>query len=103
LAIFTRQLSVMIGAGLPIVACLDLLGSEEPDRRFAGAIEAARVDVEGGLSLADALARRPAAFNVLYTNMVAAGEAGGVLDTMLERLSTFIETQARLAGQIRAA
>ncbi len=103
LAVFTRQLAVMTAAGLPIVASLDLLAREEPDRRLAGAIDAVKVDVEGGASLAGAMARRPFAFDSLYTNMVAAGEAGGVLDVMLERLSILIEKQTKLAGHIRSA
>src|SRR4051812_29828993 len=77
LAIFTRQLSVMIDAGLPLVQCLELLQKEEPNPSMVGAIEAVRTDIESGASLADALAKRGEAFNALYTNMVAAGEAGG--------------------------
>jgi type IV pilus assembly protein PilC len=103
LAIFTRQLAVMIGAGLPIVTCLDLLARDEPDRRLADAIASARVEVEGGSSLAEALSRQPVAFDDLYTNMVAAGEAGGVLEVMLERLAALIEKQARLTSHVRSA
>jgi type IV pilus assembly protein PilC len=103
LAIFTRQFSVMIDAGLPLVQCLELLAKEEPDKRLAGAIEKVKGDVEGGASLAEAMSKRPFAFDALYTNMVAAGEAGGILDTILQRLSTFIEKQAKLAAQVRSA
>ncbi len=103
LAIFTRQFSVMIDAGLPLVQCLELLSKEEPDKRLAGAIEKVKVDVESGAALADAMQRRPYAFDALYTNMVAAGEAGGILDTILKRLSVFIEKQAKLAGQVKSA
>jgi type IV pilus assembly protein PilC len=103
LAIFTRQFSVMIDAGLPLVQCLELLSKEEPDKRLAGAIEKVKVDVESGAALAEAMQRRPYAFDALYTNMVAAGEAGGILDTILKRLSVFIEKQAKLAGQVRSA
>lgn len=103
LAIFTRQFSVMIDAGLPLVQCLELLSKEEPDKRLAGAIEKVKGDVESGSSLAEAMSRRPFAFDALYTNMVAAGEAGGILDTILKRLSTFIEKQAKLAAQVKSA
>jgi type IV pilus assembly protein PilC len=103
LAIFTRQLSVMIDAGLPLVQCLELLQKEEPDPRMAAAIEAVRADIESGASLADALAKREEAFDRLYTNMVAAGEAGGILDVILQRLSTFIEKEVKLKAQVRSA
>jgi type IV pilus assembly protein PilC len=103
LAIFTRQFSVMIDAGLPLVQCLDLLGREEPDKRLSTAISQVKGDVEAGASLADAMQRRPFAFDTLYTNMVAAGEAGGILDVILKRLATFIEKQAKLVAQVRSA
>jgi len=103
LAIFTRQFSVMIDAGLPLVQCLELLAKEEPDKRLAAAIDAVRGDVEAGSALADAMQKRPHAFDSLFTNMVAAGEAGGILDTILQRLSTFIEKQAKLVSQVRSA
>ena len=93
----------MIDAGLPLVQCLELLAKEEPDKRLAGAIDKVKTDVEGGSSLAEAMSRRPHAFDGLYTNMVAAGEAGGILDTILQRLSTFIEKQAKLAAQVKSA
>ena len=103
LAIFTRQFSVMVDAGLPLVQCLELLAKEEPDKRLATAIDQVRQDVEGGASLADAMAKRPYAFDSLFTNMVAAGEAGGILDIILKRLSAFIEKQAKLISQVRSA
>ena len=103
LAIFTRQFSVMIDAGLPLVQCLELLGKEEPDKRLAMAIEETRRDVEGGTSLNEAMAKRPYAFDPLFTNMIAAGEAGGILDTILQRLAHFIEKQAKLQSQVRSA
>ncbi len=103
LAIFTRQFSVMVDAGLPLVQCLELLSKEEPDKRLAAAIDFVRQDVEAGSTLADAMAKRPYAFDQLFTNMIAAGEAGGILDTILQRLSTFIEKQAKLVGQVRSA
>jgi len=103
LAIFTRQFSVMIDAGLPLVQCLELLAKEEPDKRLAAAIEQTRVDVEAGSTLADAMQKRPYAFDALFTNMIAAGEAGGILDLILQRLSNFIEKQAKLVSQVRSA
>lgn len=103
LAIFTRQLSVMIDAGLPIVQCLELLAKEEPDARLRRTIDLVRADLESGLSFAEALERRGEAFDPLYTNMVAAGEAGGILDVILARLSTYIEKQVKLRGQVRSA
>jgi len=102
-AIFTRQLSVMVDAGLPIVQCLELLAKEEPDLRLAQAVNLVRADIEAGLSLAEALERRGEAFDPLYTHMVAAGEAGGILDVILKRLSTYIEKQVKLRAQVKAA
>jgi len=103
LAIFTRQFSLMIGAGLPLVQCLELLGKEEPEARFGQTLANLRADVEAGASLADAMRKQPHAFNELYVSMIAAGEAGGVLDTILTRLSGFLEKQARLKARVRAA
>jgi type IV pilus assembly protein PilC len=103
LAIFTRQFSVMIDAGLPLVQCLELLGKEEPDARLAQAIDQVRVDVESGLSLSDAMAKRAFAFDPLFTHMIAAGEAGGILDVILRRLADHIEKQAKLKAQVRSA
>src|SRR5206468_12494552 len=90
LAVFTRQFSVMIDAGLPLVQCLDILGSQEEDKNFAAVILATRTDVESGASLADAMRKHPKTFDPLFTNMIAAGEAGGILDTILKRLATYI-------------
>ena len=103
LAIFTRQFSVMVDAGLPLVQCLELLAKEEPDKRLAAAIDAVRQDVEAGSTLADAMQKRPYAFDGLFTNMIAAGEAGGILDVILQRLSVFIEKQAKLVSQVKSA
>ena len=103
LAVFTRQFAVMIDAGLPLVQCLDALGRQEADGRFAATIRAVRSAVEDGSTLADALRAHPRSFDRLYTSMVAAGEAGGVLDTILERLAVHIEKQAALGGQVRSA
>src|SRR6187549_3498440 len=85
LAIFTRQFSVMIDAGLPLVQCLDILGRQEAHKGFSQVILATRSEVEGGQSLADAMKKHPKVFDALFSNMIAAGEAGGILDTILKR------------------
>src|SRR5213594_2270861 len=103
LAVFTRQFSVMIDAGLPLVQCLDILGTQEEDKSFSAVILATRTDVESGASLADAMRRHPKTFDPLFTNMIAAGEAGGILDTILKRLATYIEKAVKLAGQVKSA
>jgi len=103
LAVFTRQFSVMIDAGLPLVQCLDILGSQEEDKAFSSVILATRTDVESGQSLADAMKKHPKTFDPLFTNMIAAGEAGGILDTILTRLATYIEKAVKLKGQVKSA
>ena len=103
LAVFTRQFSVMIDAGLPLVQCLEILGTQEEDKNFAAVILQTRADVEGGASLADAMRKHPKTFDALFTNMIAAGEAGGILDTILKRLATYIEKAVKLAGQVKSA
>jgi type IV pilus assembly protein PilC len=103
LAVFTRQFSVMIDAGLPLVQCLDILGRQEPHKGFSQTILRTRSDIEGGQSLADAMRKSPKAFDDLYTNMVAAGEAGGILDTILKRLAVYIEKNVKLKGQVKSA
>ncbi|MCU0291902.1 MAG: type II secretion system F family protein [Thermoanaerobaculaceae bacterium] len=103
LAIFTRQFSVMIDAGLPLVQCLQILGEQQENKAFQRIILQVREDVETGSSLANALKKHPQAFSDLFVNMVAAGEAGGILDTILQRLSTYIEKAARLKAQVKAA
>ena len=103
LAVFTRQFSVMIDAGLPLVQCLDILGTQEEDKNFAAVILQTRADVEGGASLADAMRKHPKTFDPLFTNMIAAGEAGGILDTILKRLATYIEKAVKLKGQVKSA
>jgi len=103
LAIFTRQFSVMIDAGLPLVQCLDILGNQEEDKNFSAVILATRTDVESGASLADAMKKHPKVFDALFTNMIAAGEAGGILDNILKRLATYIEKAVKLKGQIKSA
>lgn len=103
LALFTRQLSVMIDAGMPLVECLDTLGRQQAHSPFREAIRQTRSAVEGGSSLADAMSEHPRAFDPLYTNMVAAGEAGGILDTILQRLAAHIEKSVKLRAQVKSA
>ena len=103
LAIFTRQFSVMIDAGLPLVQCLEILGAQEEDKNFAAVILQTRSDVEGGAALADAMRKHPGTFDALYTNMVAAGEAGGILDAILKRLAVYIEKNVKLISQVKSA
>src|SRR5437870_1011923 len=102
-AIFTRQFSVMIDAGLPLVQCLEILGSQQDNKVFKKALIQIRQDVESGSNLADAMRKHPKIFNDLYTNMVAAGEAGGILDTILQRLAQYIEKAVKLNGQVKSA
>ena len=103
LAVFTRQFSVMIDAGLPLVQCLDILGNQEEHAYFSQVILQTRSDVEGGMSLADAMKRHPKVFDGLFCNMIAAGEAGGILDTILKRLATYIEKAVKLTSQVKSA
>ena len=103
LAIFTRQFSVMIDAGLPLVQCLDILGKQEPHKGFSAVILKVREDVEAGAALADAMKKHPKTFDALYSNMIAAGEAGGILDTILKRLAVYIEKAVKLKGEVKSA
>src|SRR5215218_1983167 len=103
LAVFTRQFSVMIDAGLPHVQCLDILGNQEEHKYFAQVILQTRTDVEGGMSLAEAMKRHPKCFDALFCNMIAAGEAGGILDTILKRLAVYIEKAVKLKNQVKSA
>jgi type IV pilus assembly protein PilC len=103
IAIFTRQFSVMLDAGLPLVQCLEILGDQEENRTFQAIIQQVRSDVESGSSLADAMRKHPKAFDDLFTNMVAAGESGGILDIILQRLSTYIEKAVKLKSQVKSA
>jgi type IV pilus assembly protein PilC len=102
-AIFTRQFSVMIDAGLPLVQCLEILGSQQENKTMKKALLQIRQDVESGSNLADAMRKHPKIFNDLYTNMVAAGEAGGILDTILQRLAQYIEKAVKLNSQVKSA
>jgi type IV pilus assembly protein PilC len=103
LAIFTRQFSVMIDAGLPLVQCLDILGKQEPNKNFSSVILKVREDVEAGAALADSMKKHPKAFDALYSNMIAAGEAGGILDTILKRLAVYIEKNVKLRSEVKSA
>jgi len=103
LAIFTRQFSVMIDAGLPLVQCLDILSQQQQNKHFQGVLAQVRQDVEEGSTLAAAMSRHPKAFDQLYSNMVEAGETGGILDLILQRLSTFIEKIVKLKRDVISA
>ncbi len=103
LAVFTRQFSVMIDAGLPLVQCLEILGNQEEDKNFRRIILQTRADIEGGTGLADSMRKHPSAFDALYSNMMAAGEAGGILDTILKRLAIHIEKNVKLTAQVKSA
>jgi type IV pilus assembly protein PilC len=103
LAIFTRQFSVMIDAGLPVVQCLEILGGQQQNRAFQRVLFEVREDVEAGSSLNEAFKKHPKIFNDLYCNLVAAGEAGGILDTILQRLSIYIEKAVKLKAAIKSA
>jgi len=103
LAIFTRQFSVMIDAGLPLVQCLEILAGQQANQGFAKVLTGVRRAVEGGATLANALREFPRVFDDLYTNMVEAGEAGGILDGVLQRLSTHIEKSVKLRRAVKSA
>jgi type IV pilus assembly protein PilC len=103
LAIFTRQISVMIDAGLPLVQCLEILSSQQENKVFKKVLEQVRQDVEEGATFADALKSHPRVFSELYCNMVTAGETGGILDTVLQRLSAYIEKALKLKSAVRRA
>lgn len=103
LVIFSRQLSTMIDSGLPIVQCLDLLSSQEPNYYFKKVQREVKADVETGMTFADALKKHPAVFSPLYCSLVAAGEIGGVLDTILQRLCVQLEKADALRRKIKGA
>ncbi|MCX7726120.1 MAG: type II secretion system F family protein, partial [Chitinispirillaceae bacterium] len=100
---FTRQFSAMTSAGLPLVSCLDILGSQTENKKLAEAIKQVCADIQGGSTLADALKKHPSIFNSLYCNMVAAGEASGSLDTVLSRLADYLEKSDALLRKIKGA
>ena len=103
LSIFTRQFSVMIDAGLPLVQCLEILGQQQENKYFQQILLQVRQDVEEGSTLSAAMARHPRVFDQLYSNMVEAGETGGILDLILQRLSTFIEKIVKLKRDVISA
>jgi type IV pilus assembly protein PilC len=103
MVVFTRQFSTMINAGLPLVQALDILAKQTENKALAAVTREVVFDVESGNTVADALAKHPNAFSELYVNMVAAGEAGGILDTILMRLATFLEKSDALARKVKGA
>ncbi len=103
LVIFTRQFATMIDAGLPLVQCLHILGDQQENPTFREIIQQVRADVEQGSTFADALAKHPKPFDALYVNLVAAGEIGGILDTILNRLAVYLEKADALARKVRGA
>ena len=103
LAIFTRQFSVMIDAGLPLVQCLEILAGQQENKFFQKVLTGTRSQVEGGATLSAAMRSSPKVFDSLYVNMVEAGETGGILDTILQRLSTYIEKNVKLQRAVKSA
>jgi type IV pilus assembly protein PilC len=102
-AVFTRQFSVMIDSGVPLVQCLQILGETQENKKFRAAIGAVQKEVEQGNNLASSMKMHPKVFDDLYTNMVAAGEAGGILDTIFQRLSIYIEKAVKLKRAVQSA
>jgi len=102
-AVMTRQFATMVDAGLPIVQCLNILGEQTQNKPLAKALRTIRQDVEGGTTLAEALKKHPKIFDDLYVNMVEAGETGGVLNSILNRIALFIEKAARLKRKVKGA
>lgn len=103
IVVFSRQFATMIDAGLPLVQCLDLLGSQNENPEFKRVIGEVKSSVEGGATFADSLRKHPKVFDNLYVNLVAAGEVGGILDTILGRLSGFLEKAEKLKGKVKSA
>jgi type IV pilus assembly protein PilC len=103
LVVFTRQFATMIDSGLPLVQCLDILASQQESRTFKDILYKVKEDVESGSTFADALAKHPKAFDELYVNLVAAGEVGGILDTILNRLAAYIEKAMKLKKRVKGA
>ena len=102
-AVFVRQFSVMLDSGLPLVQCLDAIGQQHPNPAFKDVLQQVRGDVEAGSTLSDAMSKHPKVFDTLFTSMIAAGEAGGILDTILQRLAIFIEKIVKLKRALRSA
>jgi type IV pilus assembly protein PilC len=103
IVVFTRQFATMIDAGLPIVQCLEILSTQSPNKNFGKILGEVKASVEGGSTFSDALRKQPKAFDDLYTNLVQAGEVGGILDTILARLATYIEKAMKLKSQVKGA
>jgi type IV pilus assembly protein PilC len=103
LAIFTRQFSVMIDAGLPLVQCLEILAGQQENKTFQKILNGVRASVEGGATLSTSMKQHEKVFDPLYYNMVEAGETGGILDTILQRLSTYIEKNVKLKRAVKSA
>lgn len=103
LVVFTRQFATMIDAGLPLVQCLDILSSQQENKGFKAVLTQVKGDVESGSTFADALKKHPRVFDTLYVNLVAAGEVGGILDTIMNRLAAYIEKAMKLKSQVKGA
>jgi type IV pilus assembly protein PilC len=103
ISVFTRQFSVMIDSGVPLVQCLEILGETQENKVFGASIQAVQREVESGNSLAASMKTQPKVFDEFYTNMVAAGEAGGILDTIFQRLSIYIEKAVKLKRAVQSA
>jgi type IV pilus assembly protein PilC len=101
--IFTRQLATMIDAGLPLVQCMDILGSQTDNKAFGKILLAVKSTIESGATFSEALRKHPKVFDELYVNLIAAGEVGGILDTILNRLSEYIEKSVKLKRQVKSA
>jgi type IV pilus assembly protein PilC len=103
LVVFTRQFATMIDAGLPIVQCIEILASQSPNKTFQKVLYDVKAQVESGSTFSDALKKHPRVFNDLYTNLVQAGEVGGILDSILTRLAIYIEKAMKLKSQVKGA
>jgi type IV pilus assembly protein PilC len=103
LVVFTRQFATMIDSGLPLVQCLDILAGQQENKTFKDILFKVKESVEGGSTFADSLAKHPKAFDELFVNMVAAGEVGGILDTILNRLAAYIEKAMKLKKKVKGA
>ena len=103
IAVFFRQFSVMIDAGLPLVQCLEILGANQENQTFQKTLIGVRTTLEGGATLANAMRQYPVVFDDLTTNMIEAGETGGILDIILQRLAQYVEKAVRLRSAVKSA
>ena len=101
--IFCRIFSTMINAGLPLIQCLELLAQQEQNKTFAKVIRSIKEDIEGGSTLSDALKKHPQIYDELFVNLVSAGESGGILDVILQRLSNYMEKAMKLKSKVKGA